>query len=265
MTTSPAPAPGPLAPRPHRRATPWGMILLAETALVAFSFFATPLLPAGSGPLSAAVALFSLVALVALVALAAWPGTAALWVNQRFGRWRALLVGVLGYALLASIAMPGFHEDIQAYRNHLARVNARHTQRAVDAYVANHRGQPPATDGWLDQLLAPGAQYFDHPSLEPNSAWGRIAQRAPVAPASGLVGARAIAAGATPTPQDTVLGPGRKPTADGVFTVTTYGAIVYDMDPATRTYVIYAIGQRNWKNAVVAGWMTGTAEAMEGR
>lgn len=128
--------------------------------------------------------------------------------------------------------------------------NARTFQMSIEEYAVDHDGRYPPTDKAI-ATLTPGTYLILKDRL-PNTPWGDVPT--PVIPlttsGAGLVRASAIAQGAAPTAVNTRLGFGRLPRAGEAIDATTYGVLLYDLDPKTGTYVIYGVGKKQ-KDAIV--------------
>lgn len=131
---------------------------------------------------------------------------------------------------------------------------------AIEQYNIDNVGTYPANEGWLAAVTnfnyLPDDQMPQNPYLRENGQRSRQANDVgvagtPLAPATAK----------KPSPEGTVVGPGRLP--DGkAYDARTYGAIVYDHDPASGSYVLYAIGRRG-ADAVVVGSFPRPDEAKE--
>ena len=85
------------------------------------------------------------------------------------------------------------------------------------------------------------------------SPWGEPSQAKPVhaGGATGLPTATQHLRGAEPPTLRVPLGPGTPPVAGG-YSALTYGALVYDHDPVSDTFVLYGIGEAEGKAVIVA-------------
>lgn len=124
--------------------------------------------------------------------------------------------------------------------------------KALEAYAAHEERDEkdgpayPRTAEFLTFVrgLPRGAEFLANPYGEPPQA-------APVAAGgeTGLPSAADHKEGARVPLPDTVLGPGTAP--GPAYTARTFGALVYDHDPKTDSFVLYGIGQQG-DQAVVA-------------
>lgn len=222
-----------------RHGAPWGRISGALAALVVLAIMAFDALPG-----SVAYGL----GFAAIGAAALLPATAALALARRRGRGWGLMAALAGYALLASIALPNYAPADHHGRNPYARACGTTLRMAVEQYATDHEGRYPTRAGWLAAVRQRGGGYLPGEHLP--TIWSKTPQGAALAPPPPLVGAAAIAAGARPSPEQTDLGPGRV-AEEGPVDARCYGALLYDHDPKTETYVIYAIGKKAGERAVV--------------
>ncbi|MNS12264.1 hypothetical protein D3C72_438240 [compost metagenome] len=172
-------------------------------------------------------------------------------------RMRPVLVALGTFGLLGGLYYgpglvigPQAHAQNSAVRDHVDRIAA-----AVDEYQAMTGGRFPEPHDWVGTLARNKLLAADR---LPTSPWSREGQLEPLTIAPGdtrLVRASAIARGASPTPGGTPLGEGYPP-REGRVDDHTFGAMLYDHDPASGVYVLYGIGRRKNHEAVVAHVVT---------
>lgn len=171
-----------------------------------------------------------------------------------------LLGALAGVTLYAFAAPPSAVVRVEPNRELAARV------LRIDQALERYGGRPgrpagaavfPSNEEFLAflQRLPEGAAWTRSP-------WDEGVQGSVVAPGgdTGLPTAAARVAGAALPALNTPLGPGRMPKASegpgsasaGRFDARTYGALVYDRDPASGAYVLYGIGQLGAHAVVVA-------------
>lgn len=121
--------------------------------------------------------------------------------------------------------------------------------QALERYGTRQGRQPgeqsyPSTGQFVAfvRSLPDGAELLANP-------YGDPPQAGPVAPADGLPTAAQFRDRDTKLLPNTILGPGAAPGA--TYTARTYGALVYDHDPKTDSYVLYGIAQAG-DQAIVA-------------
>ena len=108
-------------------------------------------------------------------------------------------------------------------------------QAGLATFAATHDGRHPPVAQFPVELVT----YLPEADLPASPAWPEgIRQVRNVAIAAPLVGA----AGA-PAAIGTVIGRGRLPTSDQDFDARTWGAWIYDHDPASNRYVLYGVGR----------------------
>lgn len=128
--------------------------------------------------------------------------------------------------------------------NAIVQENVDAVARAIEAYAADHDGRPPAP-GRCFALLQAGGYWA--PALARANPWANNVRQPE---ALGVAGTPLAPATRPPSPLGATLGPGRAP-SDGRFTPATFGAILYDADPASRELVLYGIGEEDGRAVVV--------------
>ncbi|MDB5100845.1 MAG: Prepilin-type cleavage/methylation protein [Cyanobacteria bacterium RYN_339] len=153
------------------------------------------------------------------------------------------------FFVAATVAAPMPMPSSKA-RNAGVQANVNTVRMGLEQYATDHNGKYPPVNRWQQVLCAKGTGYLPGDQM-PRSPWSKQPQTALLRiEGLGLPGAAAIAAG-KPLPQtQTKVGLGRV-AVEGPDHAQDYGAILYDMDPKTDTYVLYGIGRNN-KEAIVA-------------
>ncbi|HEY9722832.1 MAG TPA: hypothetical protein V6D47_12535 [Oscillatoriaceae cyanobacterium] len=170
--------------------------------------------------------------------------------------------GAIGGIALCLVLVPACHLLVGIFANIQEQVrdldlreNADVVCAALDKYAKDHHGAYPPANDWLSRLSAAHKGYLPGDRLPPvrwaspmtatqHEALEVRTDRFP------LVTAGEIARRHPPTPLGTDVGAGHW-SADGRFDHATFGAIIYDDDPATRTYVVYAVGRRHDRAIIV--------------
>ncbi len=156
-------------------------------------------------------------------------------------------LGLVGAYAWKQAARPAAEADPKRQvAAHVLRLGKALERHAASQERAENGPAYPRTAEFLAfvKALPEGAELLANP-------YGGPAQAAPVA-AGGTTGLPTAAEHKEHAPvplPDTVLGPGQAPAA--TYTARTYGALVYDHDPQTDSYVLYGIGQLG-EQAVVA-------------
>jgi hypothetical protein len=162
-------------------------------------------------------------------------------------------LGLLGGALYGATWLVGPQAHAQ---NSTVRTNVERIGMALDAYRETTGGRCPEPHDWVEALVRNRLLPEGH---LPPTPWDRQVQSTSLTIARDdkhLVPAAAIGRGASPVSAGTSLGAGRAP-REGRFDDRTFGAVLYDHDPASGVYVIYGIGRRTAQEAVVAHMVTG--------
>lgn len=178
-------------------------------------------------------------------------------------RYRPFLSSALTMTLLASgcagslsqVASPTeqavekLRETQSADPNKQLISNAHLFQMAIEMYAVDHEGNYPRVETLLHDLAA--YDYLENWEL-PRNPWSAyelhqsnvIHLQADKSPLNRVVDGKLSTVG-------TLLGPGTVP-YNSVHELTSYGALIYDYEPKSRRYHLYAIGQQG-SNAVVKG------------
>lgn len=167
-----------------------------------------------------------------------------------------LLVVVVIIGILASVALPSFVGAQDKARNSAVQGNINTVRMALEQYSTDNNGSYPTVTGNVFTAGNSGGiasnNYLPGNKL-PKSPWGTTSQATnpAVSAASALVSASSVAQSGTSLPEagKAVLGTGgvtQTPTA-----VTHYGAVTYDIEPGSMTYVLYGTGKKG-RDAIVA-------------
>jgi type II secretion system protein G len=162
-----------------------------------------------------------------------------------------LLVVVVIIGILASVALPSFVGAQDKARNAGVQANINTIRMGLEQFATDNNGSYPGTGsfmatgagGLLTNNYIPG-------NAMPRSPWSKAAQSGFVAPASSLVGASLIAGGSQLPPIGTLLASTGNVQAASPASYTDYGAIEYDLDTASQTYVVYGTGKKS-KAAII--------------
>lgn len=172
-----------------------------------------------------------------------------------------LLVVVVIIGILASIALPSFVGAQDKARNSSVTGNVNTIRMALEQYSTDNNGAFPANASMTSTtagsgLLAAGNSYLPGNKL-PRAPWSTSPQDADVAIGSFETAANAAAGSAL----GLAAGGGTKGIgfafATGAVKATKpaaqadYGAITYNYDTNTQTYVLYGTGKKN-KDAIIA-------------
>ena len=174
----------------------------------------------------------------------------------KFGWLKALAVGYI-CSVGAIKHLPPPEYSCAGGPNGLQRERAYDVHQALESYARDHDGHFPPADRWIAELVSRPGPWHD--GALPATLWSKQGQRVALKPAlAGLPGADApakIEALATMSP----LPGGRYAEAGGPARADDYGALLYDMDARTGTYVLYLVGKEK-QRAVLAGVFTNTRE-----
>ncbi|MNS84379.1 hypothetical protein D3C72_1182030 [compost metagenome] len=162
----------------------------------------------------------------------------------------ALLIGgcyqTAGMPVGASL--PQLQAEDAAFRNAWVVSNMRTLQMALEEHAVDNQGRYPAPGELLTALGRNG--YLPGDRL-PSNPWAAAdGHQANELSTAGLQPAL-TPAGQPPTAAGTPLGSGHVAAGD-VYDGLTYGALVYDFDPKTQIYTLYAIGKQGDHAAVIA-------------
>ena len=186
----------------------------------------------------------------------------------RLGKHEQPVVGWVSPALMAAacvLLIPRLVGNVNlgcgGGPNQMVHQEAYLVHQSLEAYAAEHHGHLPPRATWIATLAEGSPATTDQGALRPVRTLGAtVGQTAALTPAMlGLPGATDLLAAG-----QVVLG---KPLAGGQRAAhgaparaDDYGAVLYDVDPVTDTYVIYAIGKREGHAAVVAMFSNGDTE-----
>jgi len=139
------------------------------------------------------------------------------------------------------------------------RQQASQIQVALEDYAEAHGGRYPARDRWIAELTAePGPL---HGQALPKTRWGTAGQTAVLAPAAlGLPGADQPAAIANVPPME--IFPGGQPPHGAPSHADDFGAVLYDYDLKSQTYVLYVVGKRYRHAELVATFTNADLDAV---
>lgn len=158
---------------------------------------------------------------------------------------------VVLWLLLAAVGWLGCGaaESRESMHDRQLRGAAAAIRTGIERYAADH-GHYPRDASAMRALVEPGKDYLRGHDRFLVSPWTQVPTRDVLALPPGLPGAAAIAHG-TPCPElGLQLGNGRVP-SDEPGSQLDYGALIYDYDPKSDVYVLYAVGQKR-KIAVLA-------------
>jgi hypothetical protein len=169
---------------------------------------------------------------------------------RRRRKARPLLVlgmGLMGMLALGILLPPMFGGcGVERGRNASMRANLSTVRMGLEQYATDH-GRYPSTQQLVKEL---GRENYLPGNHLPATPWNREPQAVSISVAgTNLPTARQVANGQTPPP-DLVVGRGEAPKG-APTNAYQYGAIVYDLDPKTQTYVLYGVVQKNKSAKVV--------------
>ncbi|MFN3429423.1 MAG: hypothetical protein ACK46X_05690 [Candidatus Sericytochromatia bacterium] len=143
--------------------------------------------------------------------------------------------------------MAQMQAEDEAARNAQVVTNMRTLQMAIEQYAVDHQGLYPAPGALMTSITTEG--YLPADTL-PANPWapGGLSQANELS-TTGLQPAL-TPAGQVPTKAGTWLGTGHVASV-GTYDGLTYGALVYDFNPQTQIYTLYAIGKQGDRASVV--------------
>jgi hypothetical protein len=162
-----------------------------------------------------------------------------------------LASGFLGLLVL-SVALPSVMAgcSVDGYRNGRVQATVGTMRMAIEQYGTEHRGRYP-TPGRLVAELTRGERGYVSGDRKPPTPRTEQPQIEPITPgAAGLPSAHQVAAAGKHPEVGQVVGKGE--VGEAPTTPWQFGAILYDLDAKTGTYVLYGIGQRNKRAEGVA-------------
>ena len=177
-----------------------------------------------------------------------------------------ILVVVIIIGLLAGVSMNNYHNAQDRARVGALQSNVRTLATALELYASDNGGSYPHAGNELtsDEGGLLRNSYLNNANTWPRSPWGGQIQNNhldPVAPPVMQPGS-ALAAG-TPLPvfvsnPPVVIPPGKGVVATSQeFKPETYGAICYDFDAPTTTWVMYGTGKVGSKPILAASRTNG--------
>lgn len=167
-----------------------------------------------------------------------------------------LLVVVVIIGILASIALPSFVGAQDKARNSSVTGNVNTVRMALEQFSTDNNGAYPETASWVGTgsgITPSGGSYLPGNKL-PKAPWSSASQTVAIA-TSGLTVASSAAAGVALGNASggigAVMAATGKVNASAPAAIDEYGAVSYNYDTNTQTYVLYGTGKKN-KQAVIA-------------
>lgn len=161
-----------------------------------------------------------------------------------------LLVVVVIIGILASIALPSFVGAQDKARNASVQANVNTVRLGLEQYSTDNNGAYPQPSNFPLALTVnnylPGGKV-------PRSPWCKSTQTGTIAFPTGVTSAVGLASGASMVQLPLSIGGGSindPPTSN-----LHYGAIEYDQDANSQTYIVCATGKRN-RDAVITAQTT---------
>jgi type IV pilus assembly protein PilA len=154
-----------------------------------------------------------------------------------------LLVVVVIIGILASVALPSFVGAQDKARNAGVQANINTIRMGLEQYATDNNGSYPTTASFLVASGLLTNNYIPGNAM-PRSPWSKSAQTTYVSPGSSQVGASLIAAGTAMPPIGTLLNSAGAVAVQSPGAITDYGAIEYDLDQGSQTYVVYGTGKK---------------------
>ncbi len=156
-----------------------------------------------------------------------------------------LLAAALALAAVIGVLVPDGHgRYADSQRRQGLTSGLKDLRLALESYATDHNGDYPAVAGWASTLTKAKSHGLPAGRL-PANPWdpsgGPIAIARGAWPAA-LPRAAAVAGGAAMPAIGQDLGRGHFP-GEGLADALTYGTILYDYDPTSQIYVLYAIGK----------------------
>lgn len=130
-------------------------------------------------------------------------------------------------------------------RNASLQANVNTVRLGLEQYSTDHNGHYPASDRWIIDL---STNNYLPDNRMPGDPWMKDARQlsSTIAKPAGLPTAVQIAKGTKLEKVGRVVGVGHAPDPwKGPLAPVEYGAIVYDRDPESDTYVLYGIGEKD--------------------
>ena len=166
-----------------------------------------------------------------------------------------LLVVVVIIGILASVALPSFVGAQDKARNAGVQANVNTVRMGLEQYSTDNNGSYPTTTGVTGSLLLSN-NYLPGNNL-PRSPWNKKVQASglpgvasPFIAASNIASGSALPSLNTTAAQISTSGHVADDTA-GPALPTDYGAIEYNLDAPSQTYVVYSTGKKA-KAAIIA-------------
>lgn len=177
-----------------------------------------------------------------------FPIALGLAIGRRFGKtlWGGLaglggsLAVVVALFAWSSFSAPPATDDaaLEAEANKLVGIAADELHEAVVTFAGEHGGRPPTRAELFKTKRKDGTLYLSGPV----GGWLDAPPGAPVEPNGELVGVASHAKGQPYTTIGTTAMEGHPPLS-GKYDYQTFGAVVYDADPAGKRWVVYGLGK----------------------
>ena len=168
-----------------------------------------------------------------------------------------LLVVVVIIGILASVALPSFVGAQDKARNAGVQANINTVRMGLEQYATDTNGSYPTTADYVTVgtggLLQGG--YLPGNRL-PRSPWCTVSQASAITVATPMKSATDVAAGSpmvTPNTPEAVIADGGVPGAGSApAAAKDYGAMMYQYEGGSQTYVLYGSGKKGKKALVAA-------------
>lgn len=168
-----------------------------------------------------------------------------------------LLVVVVIIGILASVALPSFVGAQDKARNAGVQANINTIRMGLEQYATDNNGSYPATNSFMITAGLLTNNYIPGNAM-PRSPWSKNAQTTfVIGSGNSMVGASTIAGGTAMPPIGTVMATVGNVNPTAPAAATDYGAIEYDLDPASQTYVVYGTGKKAKAAIIGAGVSNG--------
>ncbi|MDB5096088.1 MAG: N-terminal methylation motif protein [Cyanobacteria bacterium RYN_339] len=161
-----------------------------------------------------------------------------------------LLVVVVIIGILASVALPSFVGAQDKARNAGVQANINTIRMGLEQYATDNNGSYPTFGIFATAGLFLTNNYIPGNTL-PRSPWSKAAQTSSIVPVAPEILAGAIANGSPLPPLGTQLAAGGAVSVTNPTALIDYGAVEYDLDVGSQTYVVYGTGKKA-KAAVTA-------------
>ena len=167
-----------------------------------------------------------------------------------------ILVVVVIIGLLAGMSASNFRTAQDKARCATLFGNLKTIGLALEQYSADNQGHYPDSAAGMEMSNADGGLlrggYLNSANKWPRNPWGGLVQINHLPPAAPMETAAALGAGTATLPSAIHNPPyftgtsGQVP-ATTTFGITDYGAISYDFDQPTSTWVLYSVGKSRGK------------------